>query len=633
VKSSRVPSFASGWPGLPRVPLPLLFIGALALSLSSALALSQVQQALLAVSGIHPGMKGYGLTVFRGETPERFDVEVIDVLHQFRPDQDLILIRTPHPILDKAITVAGMSGSPIYIDGKLIGAYAYGWTFGKEPVAGVTPIANMLAEINRPIDPHIWKSLGTLPTLLTPPTAASFSARPARESAFANLQRHVASLSAHRDLQTLDTPYGRPVPASTPLLLSGMTDRAMDLLSTQFEPFGLMPVQAGAAGAAPAQKNSAAQFVDGGSIGVQLIRGDVNAMAVGTVTHVEGKRLVAFGHPMLNAGQVGLATCTARVVHVMSSEMRSFKMAEAGTPLGVLIHDRQTAIVVDRDLKADMLPLRVRVHGVPGAPRKEWNMEVASNKLLTSGLVLSALVNALEASVSDRSDAIIEVESRVTIEGHPEQITKDIGYTSQGAADGGILARLRLFAVLGAAYGNPFEDARIKRIDVDLSVRFERDLVSVVDAQLASDTVDPGKPVNVAVTLRHFDESEHVELVSVLIPNSAAGESIELQVEPGDEVDIEQPKPSSLNDMLNAVRAGYPGTSLVVSTKLPSQGVKLRGQLVRSLPGSALDTFQPVNEADRGNLFSTYERKELPLGRAVTGSVKLKLNVRSEPLR
>jgi hypothetical protein len=196
-----------------------------------------------------------------------------------------------------------------------------------------------------------------------------------------------------------------------------------------------------------------------------------------------------------------------------------------------------------------------------------------------------------------------------------------------------VLARLRLFSVLGAAYGNPFEDSHVTRIDVDLTVRFERDLVSVVDAQLPSDTVDPGKSVNLAVTLRHFDDSEHIELVPVFIPNSAAGESIELAIEPGDEVELEQPKPNSLSDILNAVRAGYPGTSLVVSTKLPSQGVKLRGQLVRSLPGSALDTFQPVNQADRGNLFSTYERKEFPLGHAVTGSAKLKLNVRSEPLR
>jgi hypothetical protein len=586
------------------------------------------------VSAIRPGMKGYGLSVFRGDTPERFAVEVIDVLHKFRPDQDLILVRTQHPLLDQANSVAGMSGSPIYIEGKLIGAYAYGWSFGKEPVVGVTPIENMLAEIGRPLDPRIWKSLGTLPIQATlAPRSSGLRAHAAatQQSAFANLRNHAARLGVQQDTQTS---YGRALSATTPLLLSGVSDRTLDLLSSEFERFGLIPVQAGGgAGPKSQTKTPAAHFVDGGSIGVQLVRGDVNAMAVGTVTHVAGKRLVAFGHPMLNAGQVALATCTARVIHVLSSQMRSFKMAEPVAPLGVLVHDRQAAIVVDQDLKADMLPLRVRIRGVPGAPRNEWNMEVASNRLLTSGLVLSAIVNALEATAADRTDAVLEVQSQVTIAGHGEQVSRDVVYTPGGAADGTALSRLRLFNVLGVAYGNPFEDSRVTRVDIDIDVRYERDLVSIVDAQLPSDTVDPGKPVNVAVTLRHFDESEQVELVPVFIPISAAGESVEISIEPGDEVEIEQPKPNSLDDLLLTVRARYPGTSLVLSTKLPSQGVKLRGQLVRSLPGSALDTFQPINEADRGNLFSTYDRKELPLGHAVTGSAKVKLNVRPEALR
>jgi hypothetical protein len=260
-------------------------------------------------------------------------------------------------------------------------------------------------------------------------------------------------------------------------------------------------------------------------------------------------------------------------------------------------------------------------------------MEVASNRLLTSGLLLGAIVNALEASVSDRSDTILEVDSKVTIEGLGERHVHDSIYSAAGAADGVMLSRLRLFSLVGAAYGNPFQDARVTKVEIDVTPRFERDLVSVVDAQVQSDTVDPGRTTNLALTLRRFDQTETVELVPVLIPNSAAGESIELVIEPGDEVEIEQPKPNSLADVLRIVESGYPGTSLVVSTKLPSQGVKLRGQLVRSLPGSALDTFQTVNEADKANLFPTYERKEIPLGRAVTGSAKLKLNVRSEPLR
>jgi hypothetical protein len=595
-----------------------------ALTLSSALAWSQVEQGFLAVSEIRPGMKGYGLTVFRGTTPERFDVEVIDVLHKFRPDQDLVLIRTQHPILDRAITVAGMSGSPIYLNGKLIGAYAYGWTFGKEPIAGVTPIANMMAEMGRPIDPAIWKALGTLPVQTAQLTAAH-----ERDTALAALRAH----AARQRLESEDTAWGRPLPAATPLQVSGLGDAGTALLAHTFKPFGLVPVQAGS-GAAPARKTpSSEHFVDGGSIGVQLVRGDINVTAVGTVTHVVGRKLVAFGHPMMNAGQVGLATCTARVVHILSSEMRSFKLAEPVAPLGALIQDRQAAIVVDEQMRADMIPLRVRILGVTGAPRSEWNMEVASHHLLTPGLVLTTISNAIEATASDRTDAVLQVESHIAIDHHAPQHVSEVLVTNNGATDAATLGRLRVFNLLNTAYANPFEQARVSRIDIDLHVTFARDLVTIVDAQLPSDTVDPGKPVTLAVTLRRFDQSEHVKLVPLMIPQSAAGDSLEITVEAGDDVAVERPKPSSLDDLLAAVQPGYSGTSLVVSTKLQEQGVKLRGQLVRSLPGSALDTLQPSNEADRGALFPTYERKELPLGRAVTGSAKLKLNVRAEAIR
>lgn len=597
----------------------------MALTLSSALALSQVDQRFLAVADIRPGMKGYGLTVFRGVTPERFDVEVIDVLHQFRPDQDLILIRTLHPILERAITVAGMSGSPVYLNDKLIGAYAYGWTFGKEPIAGVTPIANMMAEFARPIDPTIWKALGTSPT-----QSAQLRAASQRGAALAALRAH----AARQKLERSDTAWGRPLPAATPLQVAGVSDASTALLARTFEPFGLVPVQAGSAGAAAtARKPSAEHFVDGGSIGVQLVRGDINVTAVGTVTHVEGRKLVAFGHPMLNAGQVGLATCTTRVVHILSSEMRSFKLAEPIAPLGTLVQDRQAAIVVDEQMQADMIPLRVRILGVNGAPRSEWNMEVASHHLLTPGLVLTTLSNAIEATAADRTDAVLHVESKVEIDHHGTQSVSDVMITNNGANDAGTLGRLRVFNMLNTAYSNPFEQARVRRVDIDLRLEFARDMVTIVDAQLPSDTVDPGKPVTVAVTLRRFDQSEHVELVPIMIPESAAGESLELAVEAGDDVDVERPKPNSLDDLLHATKTAYPGTSLVVSTKLQEQGVKLRGQLVRSLPGSALDTLQPSNEADRGALFPSYERKELPLGRAVTGSAKLKVNVRAEAIR
>ncbi len=610
---------------------------------------AQLTTDTMPVSQIKPGMKGYGLSVFRGEQPERFEVDVIDVLHNFRPNQDLILVNTHHPILEHAKTVGGMSGSPIYLEGKMIGAYAYGWQFGSDPIAGVTPIASMLAEINRPLDPRIWKSLGTLPALLGAREPPNKDAGPRAEragvrstergyDAFAALREHAERVGL---AQTPAESHSALIPTATPLMVSGMTESALRVLGQQLERFGIVPLEAGGASGSAARPAAdggkplanTARFIDGGSIGVQLIRGDVNATAIGTVTHVTGDRLVAFGHPMMNAGQVGLATCTARVLHVLASEQRSFKIAEAITPLGTLIHDRQAAIVIDQKLKADMVPVTVHIHGAPAAPHTEWHMEVANSRLLTPSLTFSAAFSALSATAADNVDTVFKIKSKVAIDGHGEIETEDVGYTPGGGGDPMTLARLRLFAVLGAAYGNPFEDARVSNIDIDITIDFQRDVVTIVDAMAASEDVDPGKSVNVYVTLRHFDAQEEVKIVPVQIPWSAAGESVEIAVEAGDDVHLDEPKAASLDDMLNAVRHGYSGTSLVLSTKLPSQGVKLRGQLVRALPGSALDTLQPVNEADRGATFSSFQRSELPIGRVLTGSAKIKLNVRQEPLR
>jgi hypothetical protein len=228
---------------------------------------------------------------------------------------------------------------------------------------------------------------------------------------------------------------------------------------------------------------------------------------------------------------------------------------------------------------------------------------------------------------------VLGIESQVEIAGHGTLKTSDILFTPAGAADSGALSRLRMFNAVTAAYANPFENTRVTRVQVDMHVRYERDVLSIVDAQLPSDEVDPDSTVQLTVTLRRFDESEQQQVIPVRIPKSAAGETLDLVIEPGDEVSLEHPKPNSLDDILHSLRDTYSGMSLVVSTRLPEHGVKLRGRLVRSLPDSMLDTFQPANQADRGSLFSIYERKELPLGHAVTGSARLKLQVRDEPLR
>lgn len=588
------------------------------------------QRDTIDVDEIRPGMRGYGLSVFRAEVPERFDVEVIDVLHGFRPNQDLILIRTPHPVLNQAVTVGGMSGSPIYLDGRLAGAYAYGWPFGIEPVIGVTPIANMLAEGRRPTRPDAFP--GATP-VLRPPVAHA-QRRDAYDGGpvdpLAALRTQITRMGSFAPSTSSRRGELRAVPAATPLMLGGFTDEAAELLDRALAPLGLDAAQAGGSGGDHANAADA-HFVNGGAIGVSLMRGDIDATAIGTVTHVLGQRLVAFGHPMMNAGQVGLPTTTARVLHILRSQNRSFKIAQARTPLGTLIHDRPSAIVIDSSLRAATLPLRIRIHGVPDAAKTEWNVEIASNRSLTPVLALAALTNALSATASDRTDVGFRATTRVELEGRPDVVLEDSGVMHNGPIETGAIASIRLFRVLAAAYDNAYEDARVRRAQVDITLDYGHVLTQIVGASVPSEEVDPGSVVPVTLRLRAYGQQDTTRRIELTIPQRAAGETVEVAFRPGDEVDPDRPSPRSLDDVLTNISNAYPAASVVVSLKISSRGLRFRGHVVTALPRSALDTLTTSASTGPARPFITYERRVVPADTVLSGSATLRLRVRATP--
>lgn len=578
-------------------------------------------------------MRGYGLTVFRGETPERFDVEVIDVLHDFRPDQDLILVRTPHPILDHAIAVGGMSGSPIYLDGRLAGAYAYGWQFGRDPVIGVTPIRSMLAEIGRPVRPDSFP--GAMPLTARRPSTPRRRSSPT----FAGLApwrggdspTATDAIRAHRAHLGLDRRDPNAMQAaSTPLMLGGFTDDVAAMLGRELEPFGLVTLQGGGAGGRGRAASSPPAFVDGGAVGVQLVRGDISATAIGTVTHVgANQRVIGFGHPMMNAGEIGLPTATARVIHIFASTARSFKIAEALQPYGTLVHDRQSAIVIDTGLQAATVPVRLRLRGIPGAARTEWNVEVASHRLLTPVLVFGAITNAIKATASDQTDVMFTATSRIEIDGHDPVEVVDRGYMDAGPADGGSLSRLRVFELMEVAYGNPFVESRVRRIEIDLDLQFADDVLEIVEATADSDEADPGETVAVRVRLRHMGRPDVFRTIPVHIPERSAGETIRISLEGGGSVRPEQPEPRNLDDLVERALDRYPATSLVTSLKMPSRGLRFPGHVVRSLPLSMLDSLQRTSGSGPGRPFITYLRNPTDLGEVVVGDASLDLRIRN----
>ena len=601
------------------------------LLLASVGAIGQSTAGFIHVDEIHPGMKGYGLSVFRGTAPERFDVEVIDVLHNFRPNQDLILIRTPHPLLDRARGVAGMSGSPIYLEGRLAGAYAYGWSYGTDPVVGVTPIANMLAELERPVRLDMFPGARPLPK---EPRAESAKRPPSKER-FAGLppfrgQHEVSALSTIRALQKQKVDTQAPLGlhrATTPIMLGGLHDSVAHMLAKELEPLGFVATQSSVGGTA---KGSPKSFEPGGAVAVELARGDISMTGVGTVTYVDpGGRTLAFGHPMMDAGATGLPTATARVLHVLVSEVRSFKIAEAGRSLGALVQDRQPAIVIDPNIEAARIPVRVKINGVDGAPKTEWRVDVASHRALTPSIVFGVIANAVQSTAGDVTDVIFRARSKVGIEGHGIVSLDEQGFSPRGAASPAVFSQLRMFGLMEAAFANPFESSRVTSIDLELDLEQSREVFQVSDASVAYDEVDPGEELTIYVRLRRVDQADTIRAVKVRIPKAAAGQTVRVAVAAGNTVSIEQPRPGSLGDMIEGALRRYPATSLVVALQMPSRGLRFEGHVVDSLPASALNSLQLVSTTGDSRPFVTQSRTEIKLQQVVIGSASLALRVRA----
>ncbi len=584
----------------------------------------------LPLADVKPGMKGYGLTVFSGTTPEKFDVEVISVLHNFRPSQDLVIIKTPNPRLNITRTVAGMSGSPIYLDGKMIGAYAYGWLFGVEPIAGVTPIRSMLNEQARPVPRVLFPGSGG------PLRSSALEAAPRRSPhAFLgapdgyDLAAHAAQV-AGRVSPSLSAPDGTALArASTPLLVGGMGNAAMKVASDLLAPLGVDVMQAGGAGGAAQDPGAPTAFVDGGAIGVQLVRGDVSAMGLGTVTRVAGDKLVAFGHPMLGGGIEALPTAIGKVHWILASQNRSFKIGEAVRPLGALVNDRQAAIVVDSSVKAPTFPVRLDILGVDGAPKPVWNMEVAHDQFMAPMFTAMAIGSGIEETTSERRDMTWRAVSKLKVARYGTITLYDFGSGNGNPIGAEDIVRGKLVKAVGALLNNPWEPVVIEGIETTLRVSFDREVSQLRGAKVLETEVDAGSPVRVRLSLQPFQGKVETRDIEIKVPAELAGRDVDIDLAPGYEVDRPLPTPDSVAELMaNLPSATFDPESIVATFRLRDNGAAYRGKVASRLPPGAIDTLRPSSASDAPEIFAAQVQTAVPLKRFLVGHDSVRVSIR-----
>lgn len=596
------------------------------------------------------GQTGYGMTTFAGTTPERFTFEVVSVVKNFLPKQDIILVKSDDPKMQTPGFWQGMSGSPLYIDDKLVCAFSYGFRFNKVALGGCTPIDYMKrdgAAERRQREITIKGAPASAPKIVIP--AAASLADWQRLTPKVDVADAMAALGPTRRSWLLAAPLpaaptrpsavdGQVMTASVPLAVAGFSAPAFGALAHVFDDANVTPVRAGGAGgttgtvaaAAPATSQAGPrQLVMGGSISVELIRGDMGAAATGTVSYIDANKVLAFGHPFFQTGESYAPVSTATVHTVIPSAQSAFVMATPANEVGSLTQDRQSAIAADLNLRTPTIPMHITIAAATGTKHVEtghFDVELATSKFLTPSLAGAALMNAISYYLPDRDDVTAKVDSTIRIKGQPPIAFTDYMYANDGA--GSVMGAVRGLRALVPLMLNPYGPLQIEGIDIAVDLRFEANFGELKELRIPTTELVPGQRNIVQVRMSTYDASDLWEDVPVDVPATVAGSIVQLEVTAGDNVKLDIAPPVDLPSLLTAFHKFLPGTVWAATIYPADEGVALDGKLVRDLPPSAADKLHPQSRTQRVAAYRPLVRTVAPAKRVVNGVASTLVRVR-----
>jgi SpoIVB peptidase S55 len=577
------------------------------------------------LSQVRKGMKGYGLTVFEGTKLEKFDVEIIGVLSNIGPGQDMILARVDSPMVTRAGVIAGMSGSPIYIDGKVIGALAYGWQFAKEPICGITPIEEML-KISRASTPA-----GAVAAASPRVSASEFLNALAGAKPEAVFDKIASSFGASQMMSGV----AGAKPIAVPLSMSGFAPETVARFGKYLDAMGFVAVPSGATSTSSTQATSKKKnFAPGDPIGAVLLNGDFTVAATGTVTHVDGDRVYAFGHPFLDIGEVNFPMAESEVVAVMPSLASSFKMANTGAVVGALRQDRSTGIMGVVGEKADMIPVALTVDG-SGTPQT-YHVNIVRHSQLSPLILALAADTVVSNAQRAAGERTVMLDSEIKLKGF-ETIHLREGWAGAQARQS-IPAYLALIAQY--LMSNEFRDATIESVKVNLHHDDQLRIAKLLEASVVmpdSGRIAPGDTVKVRTVLKPFRGESFVEMFDVKIPDNQAPGNAYLLVGSGSVVNqidfsLVPPDPRTLEQVLAVLQRLRPSTDLTVGLYSSDEGAVTSGVYLPNLPPSmhAIVTGDTSNGAQAPVKYRSAEHQAHHLGYIVDGALKIDLEIKPQ---
>ncbi len=544
------------------------------------------------VDDLKPGMRGVGRTVMVGTRPEEFSAEVLGVMRDVSPGRDMVLCRLSGCDLEHAGVVQGMSGSPIYIEGKLVGAVAFAWEFAKDPIAGVTPFQQMVQYVrasDRKLAAEARDRAAPVPAsvsyLLDAGAAAGDEDVPNRWAAPLRVSGGGAGM----------------VPITTPLAASGFSPRALEMLDRSLRPLGMAAAAGGRATDEVVKREGDRPLAPGSPLSIAMVLGDLDLSGIGTVTHVEGDRVYGFGHPMFGLGSCRFPMMTGYIHTVYPRSSVSMKMGSPLKIVGVIDADVSTGVAGRLGVEPDLMPMTVRVKAGRYADPQTYKVRIVREPSLIASLVTSVLTSAIDTEGELPAELTARVAADVRLEGLGTITLRDSfsGPRYAGASGGSALFG-PLASIVSILVRNPMAPARIESIDCDVAIEDGRRTATIESARLGSVAVEPGGTLRAFATLKPYKgERQEVE-ATLAIPEDFPEGSYEAVV-----CDLStSAKRRFKNDpTLNEPRdlAGIL-TSLRLQTELkrdevflhvqsPDRGLAVNGVVLPDLPASVRAAF------------------------------------------
>ncbi|MFQ5701209.1 MAG: SpoIVB peptidase S55 domain-containing protein [Acidobacteriota bacterium] len=553
-------------------------------------------------SEVRPGMVGTVRTVFEGDKVEEFQAKIVSVMRNYLgPDQDLILARLQGEHVEFTGVVAGMSGSPVYIDGRLVGALSYRLgSFMKEPIAGITPIDDMLA-VGR--------------------EGENGQARTGR------LVRPAEDLSTDRALQ----------PIEAPLVAAGIPRSVLEALAPDLERAGLSRAVAGAAWGGGAAGGATRGLEPGDPVAVELIRGDISLGATGTVTHVDGDRVYAFGHPVLTQGAIVFPMARAQVYLTLPSLQASTKLGRALDTVGTFTQSRLPAMTGVMGAGPEMIPVSVRVKSA-GAAALTRRCEVVDHRQFTPLLVALVTFSSLVNSPEHAGEMTMALSGSATIKGH-EAMKLDGLYTGFSVNNSAALALARqIQSLFTALYQNRFEMPRVESVDLEIT-SVEKGNLGFVEGVFPSRTqLRPGERVDFRVLIHPYQAAAYTRTLSYEIPEGTSSGTMVAYVGGADQLarlernvfarqvtqmeDLDQ-----LIDLINQLRTS---DKLYMKVTRRNTGAVVQNRILPALPPSVVTTLGS-NRATTGKVSpmaeTTVYEEAIPLEHILAGGALIRLKI------